>query len=64
MIDKSEPDTLQILSNHGINPFAAQLLVESYLRHQKTTRVSFLLSGVRVTLEMDQDEPGDLEDRP
>lgn len=43
--------TLQKLSDCGLNPFAAQLLVESYLRHPNKKPVAFELSGVIIALD-------------
>jgi hypothetical protein len=43
--------TLQQLHDHGLNPFAVQLLIESYKRNCQKTFVRFDLCGVRVTLQ-------------
>jgi hypothetical protein len=47
-----ETNVLQVLSDHGINPFAVKLLVESYLRHEKKPKITIPFRGVRITLEM------------
>lgn len=45
--------SLQELSDCGINPFAAELLQESYSSHPKPVPVTFLLRGVRFSLRME-----------
>lgn len=42
--------SLQQLSDCGLNPFAVQLLVESWRRHPEPKPVAFLFNGVLITL--------------
>jgi hypothetical protein len=47
-----EPETpLQLLSDCGLNPFAARLLAESWKRHPNPIKVRFILNGCLFTLE-------------
>ncbi len=48
---KTAEVSLQRLSDCGINPFAAQLLWESWKGHPNPKSVSFVLRGVRITIE-------------
>lgn len=51
MADEQISVSLQELSDCGLNPFAATLLVESWLNHPEPKKVSFPLRGVVVTLQ-------------
>lgn len=45
------PNIMQVLSDGGINPFAAKLLMESYERHHKKERIRFRIGDTIITLE-------------
>jgi len=44
--------TLQQMGDCGLNPFAVQLLAESYSSHPHPKPVSFVFRGVKISLEL------------
>lgn len=54
--------SLQELSDYGINPFAVQLLVESYVRNPNHTPVRFSYRGVVVALAKGKEVRGERVD--
>jgi hypothetical protein len=48
--------SMQELSDCGLNPFAVQLLYESFSRHPRPVPVTFLFRGVRFSLTMEPED--------
>ena len=54
--NKQKGVTLQELSDCGINPFAVQLLVESYSFHPDVKPITFTFRGVKISLSLDESD--------